>query len=64
MSCAKCSEKFYLKNEPGIVFFISEFEELTNKTYKFLTKLSLKPENLNGLLSINTIDVKNFFVKT
>jgi len=41
MSCTKCSEKFYLKHEVGIIFFISEFDELTAKTTQFLEKLSL-----------------------
>lgn len=61
MSCTKCSEKFYLKHEAGIIFFISEFEELTDKTTQFLEKLSLKTENLNGLLSLSVDDLKNFF---
>ncbi len=61
MACAKCSEKFYLKHEAGIIFFISEFEELTTKTAQFLERISLSPENFNGLLSVNTQDIKNFF---
>ena len=61
MSCTKCSEKFYLKDQSAIIFFISEFEELTNKTTQFLEKLSLKSENLNGLLSIAVDNMQNFF---
>ena len=61
MACTKCSEKFCLDNEAGIIFFISEFDELTNKTVQFLEKLSLNPENFNGLVSVNTQNVKNFF---
>jgi len=61
MSCTKCSEKFSLKNSDGIIFFISEIDELIQKSEIFLDKLSLKSENLNGLLSISTNNVKEFF---
>ena len=61
MACTKCSEKFCLEDKAGIIFFISEFEELTNKTEQFLEKLSLTPENLNGLVSIHEQNIRNFF---
>ncbi len=61
MACTKCSEKFILKNSDGIIFFISEIEELMIKSEQFLNKLQLNPENLNGLISIRTNNVQEFF---
>lgn len=61
MSCTKCSEKFILKNSEGIIFFISEVEELMIKSEQFLDKLLLNPENFNGLISIRTNNVEEFF---
>ena len=52
MSCNKCSEKFILKNSDGIIFFISEIDELVRKSEQFLGKSNLNFENLQGLLSI------------
>jgi EAL domain-containing protein (putative c-di-GMP-specific phosphodiesterase class I) len=61
MSCSKCSEKFVLKKDFGIVFFISEFDELVEKLEIFLDKISLKSENSNGLLSIEVDNTHEFF---
>jgi len=61
MSCLNCTQKFILKNQKGTIFFISEVQELVLKCESFLNKLSLKGENLNGLLSINIDDVYEFF---
>lgn len=61
MSCTKCNENFLLKNESGIIFFITEVDELIKKSEIFLEKLSLKSKNLNGLLSISVDDEKEFF---
>lgn len=61
MSCTKCSEKFILKNSEGIIFFISEVEELMIKSEQFLDKILLNPENFNGLISIRTNNVEKFF---
>lgn len=61
MSCSKCSEKFVLKKSGGILFFVSEIEELVRKSEQFLDKLKLDPENLNGLLSIRVNNVNEFF---
>lgn len=61
MSCTKCNEKFILKSSEGIIFFISEIEELMVKSEQFLNKLLLNPENINGLLSVRTYNVQEFF---
>lgn len=61
MSCLKCNEKFTLTHDAGILFFISEVDELVRKSELFFHKLLLKPENLQGLLSIRTGNVKEFF---
>jgi EAL domain-containing protein (putative c-di-GMP-specific phosphodiesterase class I) len=61
MSCTKCNEKFLLKNSDGIIYFISEIEELMIKSEQFLNKLLLNPENTNGLLSIKTENIEEFF---
>lgn len=61
MSCNKCNEKFVLKNQFGIIFFISEYDELIKKSEKFLEKLSIGFENLNGLLSIKVDHTYKFF---
>jgi EAL domain-containing protein (putative c-di-GMP-specific phosphodiesterase class I) len=61
MSCSKCTDKFSLKSNDGIIFFISDVEELMVKSEKFLTKLLLKPENLNGLVNIRVENVHDFF---
>jgi len=61
MSCTKCSEKFVLENSKGIVYFISEIEELMVKSEQFLNKLLLDPKNVNGLLSIKTDNIEEFF---
>lgn len=61
MSCQKCSEKFILKNDNGVIFIISEVEELLIKSTSFLQKLSIDYSNKNGLLMINVTNVKAFF---
>lgn len=61
MSCTKCSEKFILQNSDGIVFFISDVDELVRKSEIFIEKVQLKSENLNGLVSVSVDNVKEFF---
>lgn len=61
MSCNKCNEKFILKESFGIVFFISEIDELIRKSELFLEKIQYKSENVNGLLSVRVENVNCFF---
>lgn len=63
MSCSKCNEKFILKNSFGVLFFVSEIEELVKKLELFFNNLSIDCENSNGLLIIKTKDVYKFFHK-
>lgn len=61
MSCTKCNEVFDLKNQKGIVHFLSDVDELIRKSELFLNKLSLECEKINGILSVRTPSVRNFF---
>ncbi|MGB5866623.1 MAG: EAL domain-containing protein [Arcobacteraceae bacterium] len=63
MSCEKCNEKFTLKNSTGVIFIISEIDELVEKSELFLNKLSLSPKNNNGLLMFTTENIKTFFTE-
>lgn len=61
MSCKKCSQKFCLNNSEGILFFISEVEELVLKTQIFLKKLSINYENENGAVKLRVNNIEEFF---
>ncbi|PLY05510.1 MAG: EAL domain-containing protein [Arcobacter sp.] len=61
MSCDKCNEKYLLENSFGIIYFISEFQELRDKTIILLKELNIENQNKNGLVSIITQDTKSFF---
>jgi len=61
MTCTKCSENFNLEKSAGIVLFISEVDELMIKSRIFLENLLLNPEEINGIISIKTDNIYNFF---
>ena len=61
MSCTKCSQNFCLKNSEGILFFISEIDELISKTQIFLNKLTISYENQNGAVRLRVKNVQEFF---
>lgn len=63
MSCQKCTEKFTLKNDRGVIFFMSEVHELILKSEKFLQKLAINFTNDNGLLMLETDNIKTFFTE-
>ncbi len=61
MSCNKCIEKFTLENSSGVIFFISEIDELVEKLAQFIKRLNLDIENIQGLISIKVGNVNEFF---
>lgn len=61
MGCSRCEEKCSLEEKFGIIFFITELEELTQKIELFLEKLCLSPEKINGLISIKEENINHFF---
>jgi len=61
MSCSKCNEKFILKSGSGIIFFISEVDELTHKMTKLLNSINRKSKIVHGLLTIDSKNIENFF---
>lgn len=63
MSCNKCNEQFVLKNQFGIIYFITQVDELVKKAQQFLDSKNLTYENLQGLLSIKVEDSNRFFYK-
>jgi len=61
MSCLQCSEIFTIKKERGVIYFISEVQELVMKSEKFLKTNSFELKKLNGLLNISVDNVYSFF---
>jgi EAL domain-containing protein (putative c-di-GMP-specific phosphodiesterase class I) len=61
MSCTRCGESFFIKNVPGKIYFLSEFEELTQKFSTLLSKLSLEVSVQQGILFVQREDTYLFF---
>lgn len=61
MACTKCSEKFTLKKNSGIIFFLGEYNEVVEKIDLFLAKLSYTSKRINGLLSVEVENCYAFF---
>ncbi len=61
MSCVKCNDKFVLTNLASKVHFLSEFEELIQKSEIFAQKLGILYKELNGMITIFVDDTHYFF---
>ncbi len=62
MSCVKCTEKFQLQSISSTIYFISEFDELIQKSFLFFTKLSLDVILDDGVVCLKYVEnTKNFF---
>jgi EAL domain-containing protein (putative c-di-GMP-specific phosphodiesterase class I) len=61
MSCNKCFEIFELNHAKAKIYFMSELEELTDKSVIFTKKLRLNVKEFGGIHYFKVSDVKSFF---
>lgn len=61
MSCNKCNEIFRLENSPAKLYWMSEIDELTQKSKIFLKKLKFEIHENSGINYIELLDAKVFF---
>ncbi len=61
MGCTKCTQSYILEEKPSNIFFLSEFDELIQKSKHFAKKLDYDLYELHGLNYIRVEDIKSFF---
>jgi sensor c-di-GMP phosphodiesterase-like protein len=61
MSCNKCTQTFALEEKKATIYWMSDLEELQDKTHKFLQSLKLDIGNKDGLMYIDVENVHTFF---
>lgn len=61
MACSKCNESFELFAKEARIYWMSEVDELQEKSKKFLKKLGFSLVNENGINAIDVADAKCFF---
>jgi EAL domain-containing protein (putative c-di-GMP-specific phosphodiesterase class I) len=61
MSCNKCNEVFELKHAPSKIYFMSEIDELIQKSKRFIKKFGLEVDQTNFMNYIEVDDAKGFF---
>jgi len=62
MGCSQCSRTYVLEKKPVHLYFLSEFDELVQKSIIFFTRLTCEPFAKNGLHYIYLDDIKSFFI--
>ncbi len=61
MGCTQCTQTYVLEEKTANLYFLSEFDELVQKTKIFLRGLDYELSQLNGLNYIKTDNIKAFF---
>ncbi len=61
MSCTKCNEVFELYNVPSKIYFMSEIDELMQKSKEFLNNLQMEVKDISSINYIEVDDAKTFF---
>jgi len=61
MGCSQCNQLYLLEEKSAHLYFLSEFDELIQKSKIFLTGLDYKLTQLNGLNYTKVTNIKTFF---
>lgn len=61
MGCTKCTQSYILEEKPSNIFFLSEFDELIQKSKHFAGTLGYDLYELHGLNYIRVENIKSFF---
>ncbi len=62
MGCTKCSQSYILEEKPSNIFFLSEFDELIQKSKLFAKNGQYELYDMHGLSYIRVDNIKSFFV--
>jgi len=61
MSCDTCQNTLTLPAEKGTLYFMSQIQELTEKSFKFLEQISKNIKSENGIVSVELSNIYDFF---